>query len=102
MEYEEFVKEFSANHDDPVVVACGLTSEAGEVAGIFEKWYRGSYGDKSIEQLEDDVLKELGDTLFFLTWLANLYDFDLKDIQNANMRKLRERRSQGTIAKLDR
>ena len=38
----------------------GLTSEAGEVAGLFQKWYQGHELD------EEHLMKELGDCLWMI------------------------------------
>lgn len=69
----------------------GLAGEAGEVAGKLSKRIRG-------DDVDDTALAhELGDVLWFLARLADQLGFDLSDIANANVNKLRGRQAAGTI-----
>lgn len=70
--------------------ALGLTGEAGEVADIIKKHaFHGHKLDK------EELLKELGDTLWYLANLA--YDLDLwfSEVAEENIEKLQGRYPEG-------
>ena len=63
----------------------GLASEAGEVAGIFQKSYQGR--DVDPEHLK----KELGDVLWMVTEICTGCGFELEDVMITNIKKLEAR-----------
>lgn len=67
----------------------GLTSEAGEVAGILQKKYQGHEVDK--EHLE----KELGDCLWMIAEACEALDITMDQIMDMNIDKLRKRYPEG-------
>lgn len=67
----------------------GLTSEAGEVAGLFQKWYQGHELD------EEHLMKEIGDCLWMIAELCAAYGFSLEDVMQLNIDKLRARYPDG-------
>lgn len=67
----------------------GLCSEAGEVAGIFQKLYQGH--PISMEHIK----KELGDCLWMIAEACTAFDLDLDDVMQANITKLRDRYPDG-------
>ncbi len=67
----------------------GLCSEAGEVAGLFQKTYQGHNIDR------DHLKKELGDCLWMIAEICTAYDFDLNEIMELNIEKLRKRYPNG-------
>lgn len=69
----------------------GLASEAGEVAGKRKKQMRGDSLDDS------DMLKELGDVLWYVAGIATLLDCDLCEIAQQNIDKLNSRNERGKI-----
>ena len=69
----------------------GLGEEAGEVQGKIKKLIR----DKSFSKSE--IVKELGDCLFYVTAIANYLDSNLQEVANANMKKLHDRRDRDKI-----
>lgn len=70
----------------------GLTSEAGEVAGIFQKRYQG-------HTVSDEHLKkEIGDCLWMIAELCSAYGFGLEDVMQLNIDKLRARYPDGFSA----
>ncbi len=77
-------------HNDMVCHAVfGLTSEAGEVAGIFQKWYQG-------HAVSDEHLKkEIGDCLWMIAELCTAFGFMLEDVMQLNIDKLRARYPDG-------
>jgi len=63
----------------------GLGEEAGEVQGKIKKLIR----DKSFSKSE--VIKELGDCLFYVTAIANYLGSNLQEVANINLNKLHDR-----------
>ena len=62
----------------------GLVGEAGEVAEKVKKFYRDN------EISSDEIVKELGDVLFYVTALANHLGSNLQQVANANIKKLHD------------
>lgn len=72
--------------------ALGLAGEAGEVVELVKKaLYHGKpYSRGSIRD-------ELGDVLFYLTWLASRHTISLSEIMEANVEKLKRRYPEGFV-----
>ena len=70
----------------------GLVGEAGEVAEKVKKLIR----DKS-RFTKKDIVKELGDVVFYVTALANYYGSDLREVIEENVSKLDGREARGTL-----
>ena len=66
-----------------------LCSEAGEVAGIFQKFYQGYPID--IEHIK----KELGDCMWAIAEVCAAFDLDLDDVMQTNIDKLHVRYPNG-------
>lgn len=77
-------------HKELMVYALGLTGEAGEVADMIKKHV--GHGHK---RADDKLLLELGDVLWYIAALANVLGFDLEDVAEANVEKLRKRYPNG-------
>ncbi len=71
----------------------GLVGEAGEVAEKIKKLIRD---DTRFNNQE--ILKELGDVLFYTTALANYYNGSLKMLIKMNVEKLDGREARGTLS----
>ena len=69
----------------------GLGEEAGEVLGKIKKLIR----DKNFSKSE--IIKELGDCLFYITAIANYLGDDLQAVADANMAKLKDRKKRDVI-----
>lgn len=67
----------------------GLTSEAGEVAGILQKVYQGHPFDK------EHIKKELGDCLWMIAEACEALDFGMDDVMRLNIDKLKARYPEG-------
>jgi len=70
----------------------GLVGEAGEVAEKVKKLLRDN---KQVDSA--DILKEIGDVVFYATALANYFQGNLQSVIDTNVIKLDSRQARGTI-----
>ena len=70
----------------------GLASEAGEVSGSMQKVFQGHEFDK------EHMKKELGDCLWMIAEACEALDFDMDDVMQLNIDKLKARYPQGFTA----
>ncbi len=92
-DYQQRAEKFDLNpqmaRDDKIVIcSLGIAGEGGEVADHIKKALRG---DCSLEEKKEDVLKEMGDVLWYLALLAKAYDTTLEDVARLNINKLASR-----------
>ena len=69
----------------------GLVGEAGEVAEKIKKFIRDEDFSK------EDIVKELGDVLFYVTALTNHIGSDLETVMRINITKLQDRKKRNKI-----
>lgn len=74
----------------------GLTGEAGEVAEKFKKILRDKDGVISNEDAQE-IIKELGDVLWYITAIATDLNYDLQAVAEANAEKLLSRLERNVI-----
>lgn len=74
----------------------GLNGEAGEVAEHIKKYLRDDGACMPAER-EDQIVKELGDALWYLSMLADELGFKLEDVAQKNVDKLADRAERGVI-----
>jgi len=70
----------------------GLVGEAGEVAEKIKKLIRDDTRFSNA-----DIIKELGDVVFYATALANYYGGTLNDVLETNVEKLNSREERGMM-----
>jgi len=70
----------------------GLVGEAGEVAEKMKKLLRDSS-----RFTNEEIMKELGDVVFYATALANIYGKGLREVIDLNMKKLDDRQKRGKL-----
>ena len=70
----------------------GLVGEAGEVAEKVKKYLRD---DTKVSQKE--IVKEIGDVIFYATALSNYFYSNLEEVMQVNMDKLDDRAKRGVI-----
>lgn len=85
-------KILTSGSDRLVENTLGLVGEAGEVAEKVKKLIR----DSSRFQNEE-IMKELGDVVFYATALANIYGRGLQEVLQLNIEKLDDRQKRGTL-----
>ena len=80
----------SADHQAMLMhAALGLSSEAGEVAGILQKIYQGHSFDRV------HLAKELGDVLWMVAEACEALDMQLSSVADMNLAKLKARYPNG-------
>jgi len=73
--------------------ALGLAGEAGEVTDLIKKWqYQGH------ELPKENIIKELGDCIWYVSLMANMLCVPLEEIARRNIEKLKARYPQGFTA----
>lgn len=83
----------------------GLQGEVGELSEKVKKYFRDTTGEMELDdpvvemsaEFREDLAKEAGDVLWYLTALANDLGYDLEEIAAMNLKKLRDRKERGVI-----
>jgi len=94
--HKYFIKDGIGKYDRDLVICrfvLGLCEESGEVAGKVKKYLRGDYKNINKEEIE----KELGDILWYLSELSSILKIDLNDVATKNIQKLEDRRLRNKI-----
>lgn len=74
----------------------GLVGESGEVAEKFKKLIRDKKGQISDED-KAEILKELGDILWYVNSVAHLLGSSLDEVASKNLEKVLSRKDRGTM-----
>jgi NTP pyrophosphatase (non-canonical NTP hydrolase) len=92
--YSKWVEEKILTYGDERLVenTLGLVGEAGEVAEKIKKLIRDANRFNN-----EEILKELGDVVFYATALANIYGNGLQQVLELNMKKLDDRQKRGKL-----
>ncbi len=73
----------------------GLTSEAGEIAGILQKVYQGHGNPLVDEDVRTRLFRECGDVLWMVAEILDACDLSMGVCMKINIDKLRERYPDG-------
>jgi len=94
MDYSYWVEDKIVTEGDTRLVenTLGLVGEAGEVAEKIKKYLRDN---TKVSQKE--IIKELGDVVFYATALSNYFYSNLSEVMQTNMDKLNDRAKRGMI-----
>jgi len=86
-----------ANYDLRILYpVIGLAGETGEVAEKIKKWMRTKRKHLN-EDERNEIAKELGDVLWYITALSNDLNLTLDFIACTNLNKLTDRKKRGKI-----
>lgn len=102
MDFDEYQKKSSSTAVYPnighnfVYPTLGLADESGEVVGKIKKVIRDN-GGVMTEEKKDEIKKELGDVLWYLSQLATELKIKLSDVAQTNVDKLASRMDRGVL-----
>jgi NTP pyrophosphatase (non-canonical NTP hydrolase) len=89
-------KEGVEHYINYIYPALGLAEEAGEVAGKYAKAVRDNAGVID-ERHKQEIVKELGDVLWFVSELCSSLGVTLSKVAQKNLDKLSSRKERGVI-----
>lgn len=72
----------------------GLVGETGEVAEKFKKIFRDKDGKMSDQEI-NEMTKELGDILWYLSVVGSYLGISMEDIASSNLEKVLSRKARG-------
>ena len=78
-----------SNKDKVLHALHGMAGEVGEIHSIYQKAYQGHEFDSC------EMKKELGDLLWFIAEYCTVFGWDLEDIMQMNIDKLKIRYPEG-------
>ena len=101
MDFNHYQKEayktlLHKDRDHLAYFALGIAGESGEVADKIKKIFRDKDGIMT-EADKEDVGKELGDVLWYLSQLAQYIGMDFADVAQMNLDKLKSRHERGVL-----
>lgn len=102
MDFEEYQKQsrktaiYPNINDNYIYPTLGLVGEAGEIAEKVKKIMRDD-GGVITEEKKQELSKELGDVLWYVSQLASEFELSLEDVANLNIEKIRSRKQRGKI-----
>ena len=97
-EYQELckrtAKKFDTKKEEAMTWGLGIAGEAGDIAGCIKKVF--AHENKEVEE---GIKENIGDTLWYMAMLCNVFDWDLKKILDENVDKLAKRYPEGFTLK---
>ena len=99
-EYQKVVKKTSiypSQGNNVAYATLGLAGEAGEVADKVKKLIRDNNGILT-EDKRKEMIKELGDVLWYLTACASELGVDLEEVASLNAKKVEDRKARGVLS----
>lgn len=101
MTFDEYQREANKTASYPekdALYYCGLglAGESGEVAEKLKKIIRDSNGVLSAEKKED-IIKEIGDVLWYVSQLSTVLEIPLEDVAQRNLDKLSDRQKRNAL-----
>lgn len=94
-EYQEQAMTTRLPSAGPEYAWFGLAGEVGELYSIMAKLYRDGTDDETV--VLEKMKKELGDVLWFVAAIAKDYGFNLDDVAQLNLDKLKKRKEENKI-----
>ena len=92
-EYQDFckatAKKFDSSDKEILTWGLGIAGEAGDVASCIKKTVSHDNDQKN------GIRENLGDTLWYVAMICNFYGWDLQEVLQENLDKLKKRFPQG-------
>ena len=86
-------KVFENKKEEIMDFGLGITGETGDVAGCIKKTVSHNNDQK------EGIKENLGDTLWYIAMICNFYGWELEDVFNENVEKLKKRYPNGFTEK---
>lgn len=93
-EYQKLTKTTAKKHDNKELAlsnwALGIIGEAGDISSCIKKvvFHKN-------EAVKEGIKENIGDLMWYLSTLCNEFDWELQEILNENIEKLKKRFPQG-------
>jgi len=94
--YQKYARETAIYKDGIFYPVLGLCGESGEVADKIKKIYRDNDGIIS-EENKEQIVKEMGDVLWYLANMATDLGVTLEDVAKKNLEKIQSRQEKDLI-----
>jgi NTP pyrophosphatase (non-canonical NTP hydrolase) len=92
-EYQKFckkiAKKFDSKEKEVLTWGLGIAGEAGDVAGCIKKTFAHNNDQKA------GIKENLGDTLWYIAVICNSFGWDLDEVLEENVEKLKKRYPEG-------
>ena len=99
-EYDDFAKTTAIYPEDKKVIysAFGLAGEVGEIMEKLKKIITAGGDIQNMDNAnKEEMKKELGDVIWYMSALSRDLGFNLEDIAKKNLEKLSSRKERGVI-----
>lgn len=92
-EYQDLCEKTAKKFEDPekaiMTWGLGIAGEAGDVAGCIKKTY--AHGNDQRKGIRENI----GDTLWYAAMICNFFNWNMQEILDENIEKLRKRYKEG-------
>lgn len=92
-EYQELckttAKEFENPKEEIMNWGLGIAGEAGDIAGCIKKTFSHDNDQRA------GIKENLGDTLWYMAMICNFFNWDMEEVLNQNIEKLKARYPEG-------
>ena len=82
-------KKFDSKEKEIFTWGLGMAGEAGDIAGCIKKTF--SHGDDQ----KQGIRENLGDTMWYIAMICDFFEWEIDDILEENIEKLRKRHPEG-------
>jgi len=86
-------KKFETPEKEILTWGLGVSGEAGDIAGCIKKTF--AYDNDQRAGIKENI----GDTMWYLAMICNFFNWDMQEILNENLEKLKARYPQGFTEK---
>lgn len=84
-------KKFETPHHEIMTWGLGIAGEAGDVAGCIKKTFAHDNDQRH------GIRENIGDTMWYAAMICNFFDWDMQEILDENIEKLKKRYPQGAF-----
>lgn len=95
-EYQRLVKNSSSNRG-----ISSLSALSKNAASLFKLYTESNKGQRNPDEFKAQMVKEVGDVLWYLANIATLYDLKMNVIASNNLEKIRKIHDEGELSEFD-